>query len=144
MLRALLRSAPFDASWATDRGLIYHKLSLFLYAQILLFPLVKFWRDSNGVVNVIHILQIELKQKQNMERGSTKNNLKRHQNIQTGKKLNKCSICGAEFSHPSILKRHTKTHTGDKHIKCKQCGHAFIDAGDLKRHLRTHTGEKSN
>ncbi|XP_028288386.1 gastrula zinc finger protein XlCGF57.1-like isoform X2 [Parambassis ranga] len=88
----------------------------------------------------------------------------------TGKRSQKCNICGKAYLYPSRLKSHKRTHTSDKSVShktlvktfkpnsntavymkrltgekpfsCKICGKTFPQSSHCIFHIRTHTGEK--
>ena len=56
--------------------------------------------------------------------------------------MNKCHICGKEFSKKFNLAEHMRIHTGNKPYSCDTCDKAFTTNGQLTVHKRIHTGEK--
>ncbi|XP_061475919.1 zinc finger and SCAN domain-containing protein 30-like isoform X3 [Rhineura floridana] len=66
----------------------------------------------------------------------------KHPNINSGRKLHECSVCGKIFIYRAELARHQRIHTGEKPYECSQCGKKFRQRVHLVGHQRIHTGEK--
>jgi len=73
---------------------------------------------------------------------ATKDNLKRHLSIHTGRKLFSCQQCDYACADKSNLTKHVRIHTGERPFSCNHCDYTCAQKGDLKKHIRTHTGEK--
>uniref|UniRef100_A0A8C9DTL4 Zinc finger protein 445 n=1 Tax=Prolemur simus TaxID=1328070 RepID=A0A8C9DTL4_PROSS len=60
------------------------------------------------------------------------------QNIPTGRKCHKCSICGKAFGKSSQLISHKRFHTRERPFKCSKCGKTFRWSSNLARHMKSH------
>lgn len=56
--------------------------------------------------------------------------------------IEKCTICGKQFSSATTLSRHLKIHSGDLQYRCDICQKGFSHSGNFKVHMRMHTGER--
>ena len=68
--------------------------------------------------------------------------LNQHQNIHSGVKPFKCSVCVKVLSQFSHLNQHQNIHTGVKSYKCSVCLKAFSQFSHLNQHQNIHTGVK--
>lgn len=57
--------------------------------------------------------------------------LRKHNDIHTGKKPHQCDICGRTFRERGTLKEHYRIHTGAMPFTCEFCGKAFRFKGVL-------------
>ena len=72
-----------------------------------------------------------------------KNNLAKHMNRHTQKKIWKCEHCKKTFLQRDQLIAHLIVHKGDKPFPCEVCGKAFARKTNLKEHMITHSTEKN-
>uniref|UniRef100_A0A8C6SXZ4 C2H2-type domain-containing protein n=1 Tax=Neogobius melanostomus TaxID=47308 RepID=A0A8C6SXZ4_9GOBI len=76
----------------------------------------------------------------------SKSQLEIHQNVHTGERPFKCTVCNGVFSHPSNLRRHMRLQHQRYYKKepsaCNICGRVFPSAATLELHQRVHTGER--
>uniref|UniRef100_UPI0037E72B94 zinc finger and SCAN domain-containing protein 2-like n=1 Tax=Semicossyphus pulcher TaxID=241346 RepID=UPI0037E72B94 len=71
-----------------------------------------------------------------------KEQLQKHNEIQTGEKPFSCSVCGKSYLRMTSLRKHLKFHSEGKRFSCLVCKKSFPWRTELVRHMRVHTGEK--
>ena len=72
-----------------------------------------------------------------------KNNLNKHMNRHTQKKIWKCEHCKKPFLQRDQLIAHLIVHKGERPFPCEVCGKAFARKTNLKEHMITHSTEKN-
>ena len=67
--------------------------------------------------------------------------LRRHVQVHSEEKSNKCNQCDYTSSRAGNLRVHLKVHSGEKSNKCNQCDYASSDPSTIRTHMKTHSGE---